>query len=174
MKRCHRILVAGVGNIFWGDDAFGVEVAQQLTQRDWPAGVVVVDFGIRALDFAYALLESYDAVILIDATQRGGEPGSLYVIEPSVDQVEADEDPSWQIEAHGMVPEQSLRWAQVMGARCPFVRLVGCEPERIGSEDDMIMGLSQPVQAAVEEASRIVEQLVDEVLESLCHVISQK
>ncbi len=172
MKPNRRILVAGIGNIFWGDDAFGVEVAQRLTQRDWPAGVVVVDFGIRGLDFAYALLENYDAVILIDATQRGGEPGSLYVIEPDINQVETGEDQPLQFEAHGMVPDKSLRWAQVMGARCPFVRLVGCEPETVGSEDNMIMGLSQPVQAAIAEASRIVEQLVDEILDEQHEVVT--
>lgn len=165
MNTCRRILVAGIGNIFWGDDAFGVEVAQRLAQRDWPDGVLVVDFGIRGLDLAYALLENYDALILIDATQRGGEPGSLYVVEPELDRVDALDPQRVQIETHAMVPDKSLRWAQVMGARFSYVRLVGCEPERVGSEDDMIMGLSDPVQAAVAEAARIVEQLVDEILD---------
>ena len=165
MNTCRRILVAGIGNIFWGDDAFGVEVAQRLIQRDWPAGVVVVDFGIRGIDLAYALMENYDAVILIDATQRGGEPGSLYVVEPEVDEIDSHESPLLQIETHEVVPHQSLRWTQFMGARCPYIRLVGCEPARIGSEDDMIMGLSQPVQAAVAEAERIVKKLVDEILD---------
>src|SRR5438270_13830731 len=77
-----RILVAGIGNIFFGDDGFGVAVARRLAQRALPDGVQVVDFGIRGLDLAYALLEDYDAVILVDAMPRGGQPGTLYVVEP--------------------------------------------------------------------------------------------
>src|SRR5438270_10803156 len=80
-----RVLVAGIGNIFLGDDAFGVEVAQRLAQRPLPAGVRVVDFGIRGLDLTYALLDGQDAVILVDATLRGGPPGTLYVIEPEAE-----------------------------------------------------------------------------------------
>ena len=82
-----RILIAGIGNVFRGDDAFGVEMAMRLSARDWPDTVTVADFGIRGIDLGYALLDNYDAVILIDATQRGGAPGTLYVVEPEVDLV---------------------------------------------------------------------------------------
>ena len=159
-----RILVAGIGNVFRGDDAFGVEVAQRLARRDWPDGVLIVDFGIRGLDLAYALLDNYDAVILIDATQQGGAPGSLYVIKPDCDLIQAPQPQCEQLETHTMVPDKSLQWAKVMGARFPYVRLVGCEPERVGTVDDMIMGLSQPVQAVIGEAVRLVAQLVGQIL----------
>ena len=82
MTRPARILIAGIGNIFLGDDAFGVEVARRLVRRRLPDGVRVVDFGIRGLDLTYALLDGYEAVILVDAAPRGGPPGTLYVLEP--------------------------------------------------------------------------------------------
>ena len=76
-----RILVAGVGNVFFGDDGFGVEVARRLLERRWPETVTIRDFGIRGLDFAYALLGGYDAAILVDTVRRGRDPGTLYVLE---------------------------------------------------------------------------------------------
>src|SRR3954462_334859 len=80
-----RLLIAGVGNIFLGDDAFGVEVVQRLARRPLPEGIRVVDFGIRGLDLAYALLDGYEATILVDALPRGGPPGTLYVLEPELE-----------------------------------------------------------------------------------------
>ena len=79
-----RILVAGIGNIFFGDDAFGCEVAAELTQRSWPDGVSVLDFGIRGYDLAYAIMDGYDATILVDATPQGSAPGTIYLIEPDL------------------------------------------------------------------------------------------
>jgi len=164
MTASMRILVAGIGNIFWGDDAFGVEVAHRLARRDWPDGVRVVDFGIRGLDLAYALLDNYDAVIMIDATRQGGTPGSIYVIEPEVGPVDAHDSERVLVETHAMVPEKALRLAAAMGAQFEYVRLVGCEPEKIGSADNMIMGLSGSVQKAVDRAAPVVEQLVERLL----------
>lgn len=80
-----RILVAGIGNIFLGDDGFGVEVVRQLAQRDLPEGIEVVDFGIRGVDLAYASLDDYDAVIFVDTAPRGGAPGTLYLIEAKLE-----------------------------------------------------------------------------------------
>src|SRR5215510_762446 len=79
-----RILIAGIGNIFLGDDGFGCEVAERLSRREWPESVRVVDFGIRALDLVYALSDGYDAAILVDAVPRGGEPGTVYLIDPDL------------------------------------------------------------------------------------------
>ncbi len=149
------ILIAGIGNIFLGDDGFGVEVAQRLAQRPLPEGVRVVDFGIRGLDLAYALLDDHAAVILIDATPRGEQPGTLFVLEPRVEaEVEAT------VEAHSLDPVKVLRLAAAMGARVRRLILVGCEPEPLESADDMRMGLSAPVQAAVGDAIVLIEGLV--------------
>ncbi|MEP6809174.1 MAG: hydrogenase maturation protease, partial [Chthoniobacterales bacterium] len=102
-----RILVAGIGNIFFGDDAFGCEVAQQLARRQLPEGVFVKDFGIRSYDLAYAIMEKYDATILVDATARGSEPGTIYLIEPDLKML--DELPDEAVNAHSMNPVRVLQ-----------------------------------------------------------------
>src|SRR5262249_15201119 len=111
-----RILVAGVGNIFLGDDAFGVEVARRLARRPLPPEVRVVDFGIRGLDLTYALLDGYETVVLVDAAPRGGPPGTLYVLEP-----EPGEPPAGEagplFEMHSLDPVKVLRLAAALGGR---------------------------------------------------------
>src|SRR5262245_23406706 len=119
------ILVAGIGNIFFGDDAFGCEVARRLANRALPEGVQVVDFGIRGLDLVYALLNGCDTVILIDATPRGGTPGTLYTIEPDLTELA---NVNAEMEAHGMDPMRVLAVVQSMAANLQNVRIVGCEP----------------------------------------------
>jgi hydrogenase maturation protease len=149
--RAARILIAGVGNIFLGDDAFGVEVARRLAGRPWPPEIRVVDFGIRGLDLTYALLENYDRVILVDAVQRGGKPGTLYLIEPLLESAGA-------MQTHEMAPAKALAAAKAMGAALANVVLVGCEPESFGSEEEPRMGLSWAVNAAVDEAVELIEK----------------
>src|SRR2546423_2264508 len=124
-----RILIAGIGNIFFGDDAFGVEVAQELSKRPLPAEVQVVDYGIRSYDLAYALADNYDAVILIDATSRGQEPGTLYLIEP--DLAELGTLTEIAVDAHSMDPVRVLQMAQSLGGLTPPTYLLGCEPARL-------------------------------------------
>lgn len=158
-----RILVAGIGNIFLGDDAFGVEVAQRLMRRELPEEVRVVDFGIRGLDLVYTLLDGYEIVILVDATPCGGVPGTLYVLEPQWnDAAEAEEPPS--IETHNLNPVKVLRLASTMGAKVDRLLLVGCEPVVAGDENDMRMEMSEAVRAAVEEAVLLIESLVERLL----------
>jgi hydrogenase maturation protease len=156
-----RILVAGVGNIFLGDDAFGVEVAQRLLRRGLPDGVRVVDFGIRGLDLTYALLDGYEAVVLVDAAPRGERPGTLYVLE--VPNGAAEGEPV-AVEGHDLDPAKVLRLAAAMGGRTERLFLVGCEPAPTPEADEMAMGLSEPVRAAVEEAVPLVESLVRRLL----------
>jgi hydrogenase maturation protease len=154
------VLVAGVGNIFLGDDAFGVEVVQELLRREWPDGVRVVDYGIRGLDLAYAILDGCDALILIDAMRRGYAPGTIVVLEPDPDGA----GDGVLANAHGMDPARVLRTVREMGGNCPWVRVVGCEPLTFGTEDEPAMGLSEQVRAATGEAIRTVEELVREAL----------
>ena len=153
-----RILVAGIGNIFLGDDAFGCEVIKGLNQRTWPENVRVVDFGIRGLDLAYALLEEHDLTILIDAAARGEAPGTVYTIEPDLKELESEAN-AFLIDAHGMDPIKVLSMVKSMGGRLKRVLLVGCEPETFGPEEGH-MGLSEPVAAAVTQAITVVETLV--------------
>jgi hydrogenase maturation protease len=157
-----RILIAGIGNIFLGDDAFGVEVVRRLALRALPEEVRVADFGIRSFDLAYALMEPYDLAILIDAVPRGGQPGTLYVIEPTAD--ESAEPAPAMMEAHGLNPATVLNLVRSLGGKLPPLRLVGCEPTALASEDEMAMGLSEPVQSAVDEAVRTVEELIAEMV----------
>ena len=159
-----HILIAGIGNIFLGDDAFGSEVARRLAGRALPEEARVVDFGIRGFDLVYALLDGYAVTIFIDATPRGGEPGTLYTIEPDLkelDNLNADEA---MVEPHGMNPMKVLGMVKSMGGEFKRILLVGCEPTPLESEDGQ-MGLSEPVEAAVDEAVRMVESLVLKILE---------
>jgi len=161
------VLIAGIGNIFLGDDAFGVEVAQRLASRKLPERVKVVDFGIRGFDLAYALLDRFDVTILVDACPRGGTPGTLYVIEPDLnitaqDAAEAAHTP---VDAHSMNPMNVIRMAKSMGGDLKRILLVGCEPLTLGPEEGA-MGLSEPVAAMVEEAANRIESLVETIQRS--------
>lgn len=156
-----RVLIAGIGNIFLGDDGFGVEVARRLAGREFPEGVDVVDFGIRGMDLAYALHDDYKLVVFVDATPRGGEPGTVYLIEPEV-----EDDGRASLDTHGMDPVKVIKLARALGARPTRTLVVGCEPQVVlGGEDydDMLMELSPPVSAAVDEAVALVESLVADV-----------
>jgi hydrogenase maturation protease len=154
-----RILVAGIGNIFLGDDAFGVEVVRRLSARELPKNVRVSDFGIRGYDLAYALLDGYDTTILVDASPRGEPAGTLYVIEPDVCHTVTPEDQQNAIEAHSMNPLNVLRLAASMGGPLKRVLLVGCEPGTLGPEEGQ-MGLSEPVEAVIDEAVKLVESVI--------------
>lgn len=161
------VLIAGIGNIFLGDDAFGVEVVQRLAGRKLPDRVKVVDFGIRGFDLAYALLDRFDVTILVDACPRGGAPGTLYVIEPDLnasaeDTAEAAEPTA---DAHSMNPMNVIRMARSMAGDLNRILLVGCEPLTLGPEEGA-MGLSEPVAAMVEEAANRIESLVETIQRS--------
>jgi hydrogenase maturation protease len=163
-----RILIACIGNIFLGDDAFGVEVARLLAQRALPDGVHAADYGIRSFDLAMALLGGYDDVIMVDAAPRGGAPGTLYVIEPNLPPTSADGTVlpgPVAIETHGMGPEKVINLAAALGDKLPRVLVVGCEPSSSNAEDfDMTAGLSPPVRAAVDEAVALIGSLVQRLL----------
>lgn len=161
-----RILVAGIGNIFLGDDAFGVEVVHRLARRPLPENVRVVDFGIRGLDLAYALMEGYDLTILVDAAPRGGLPGTLYAIEPEIDGAGEIEGRAFELEMHAMNPAKVLAWVRSMGGATRRMVVVGCEPAPLSDEDraDGRMGLSAPVSASLDDAVVMIEEIVRETL----------
>jgi hydrogenase maturation protease len=165
-----RILVACIGNIFLGDDGFGVEVAQRLMTRQYPENVRIVDFGIRGMDLAYTLLDDYDALVLVDAIPARGQPGTLYLIEPDLSDISSEkgvEAGQVALDNHSMDPLKVLAYARALGARPIHTLLVGCEPAAFAGADDyaeMQMGLSEPVRAAVDEAVKMIDSLVEELL----------
>jgi hydrogenase maturation protease len=157
------ILVAGIGNIFLGDDAFGVEVVRRLADLQLPESVRVVDFGIRGLDLAYALQDGYETTILVDACPHGEAPGTLYFNEPDLKALDDPDDPQAVVEAHAMNPINVLRKARAMNIEIKNVLLVGCEPDTLGGEEGQ-MGLSATVEAAVDHAVKLVESIINKIL----------
>ncbi|HEX4340427.1 MAG TPA: hydrogenase maturation protease [Polyangiaceae bacterium] len=154
-----RILVAGIGNVFMGDDGFGVEVVRKRAERPLPDGVTLMDAGIRGIDLTYALLDGYDAAVLVDATPRGRAPGTLYVLEPTV----ASALEASLFDAHDMNPVRVLAAAKALGATPPVVRVLGCEPARLGTLDEPLFELSAEVTSAVEPALELLDELLDEL-----------
>ena len=155
-----RILVAGIGNVFLGDDGFGVALADRLARRALPPGVEVVDYGIRGMDLAFAIQEDYDAVVLLDATPRGQPPGTLYVIE-------ADDDPGEAtVDEHGMDPVKVLALARALGRSPRRTFVVGCEPRTrmSGDEDQVVAQLSEPAHAALDPAVELVHSLLADII----------
>jgi len=157
-----QILIAGIGNIFLGDDGFGVEVVKRLAAQQFPAGVRVIDFGIRGLDLAYALQDGYETTILVDAYPHGQTPGTVSLVEPDVSNLE--ESDQTIVDAHGMNPLNVLRMAKSMNRDLKKVLVVGCEPATLGGEEGT-MTLSEPVDAAVEEAVQMIGSLIDKILQ---------
>lgn len=152
-----RLLIAGVGNIFLGDDGFGVEVARRLASETLPDWVRVADFGIRGIHLAYELLEhGYATTILVDTACRGGEPGTVYLIEPALETFEAEAYGS--PEAHGMHPGAVFGLLRTLGGSPGRVLIVGCEPVCTAES----IGLSEPASQAVEEAVRLIVDLVQQ------------
>jgi hydrogenase maturation protease len=162
--RVARILVAGIGNIFMGDDAFGVEVAQRFESTGAPVGVRVTDFGIRGYDLAYALTSGYDVAILVDAAPRGGSPGTLYLIEPDLSELDGPNGQGAPVaDAHSLEPLSIMRMAKAFGSLPRKILVLGCEPESLGGEAGHI-GLSESVKAAVDRAVERLNSLLKEAL----------
>jgi hydrogenase maturation protease len=152
------ILIAGIGNIFLQDDGFGVEVIKRLAAESLPEGVRVADFGIRGVHLAYEMLDGdYAATILVDAAPRGEEPGTIYLIEPDLESVGNQEAVS--LDAHGMDPQVVLQTIKTLGGKPGRLYVVGCEP----LETEEGIGLSAPVARGVEEAIRLVHDLVEDL-----------
>jgi hydrogenase maturation protease len=153
------MLVAGVGNVFLGDDGFGVEVVRLLSMEPVSAAVRLADFGIRGVHLGYELLDgSYEEVLLVDTMVRGGEPGTLYLVEIDV----LPESRSAAPDPHRMDLRAVLSWVRAHGGELGRVRLVACEPLSLEEE----LGLSPPVERGAREAAHWIRELLEEVLES--------
>ncbi|MDB6066427.1 MAG: hydrogenase maturation protease [Pedosphaera sp.] len=157
-----HILVAGIGNIFMGDDAFGVETVRELMRLPIPAQVQVVDFGIRSYDLAYAMMDGYDFVILVDAISRGNEAGTVYLIEPELEELTRFRRE--EMDAHSLNPVGVLQMVKALGGKPGRLYLVGCEPAVLEAEDGN-MALSEKVRAAVPKAVEMIQSLCNELLQ---------
>jgi hydrogenase maturation protease len=155
-----QILVAGVGNAWLQDDAFGGECARRLEARGVPSGVTVMDFGTGGLDLAYEIMRGYDALILLDASRQGGEPGTLYVIEPSMDDLAGSIEDGDVINPHGMDPQTVLRFVGAIGGFSGRVVVIGCEP---GEVDEVGLSLTPAVEDVVERALALVCETIEEL-----------
>ena len=155
-----RILVAGIGNSWLSDDGFGGEVVKRLGARRLPEGAVVLDFGTGGLDLAYEVMRGYDALVLVDVSRQGGEPGTLYVMEALEEEVDAGIEDGQVINPHAMDPQTVLRFVKTVGAWPGKVVVVACEPARV---EEMGLELSQEVAGAVDAAVELVARTVEEL-----------
>jgi hydrogenase maturation protease len=155
------ILVAGVGNAWLRDDGFGSEVARRLNERKLPAGVTVMDAGTGGLDLAYEVMRGYDALVILDVSRQGGEPGTLYVMEPAEESVPGAIEDGELINPHAMDPQTVLQFVRSVGAWPGRVVVIACEPAEV---EQMGWGLSERVAEAVERAVEVVMDTVEELL----------
>jgi hydrogenase maturation protease len=159
-----RILIAGIGNVLLGDDGFGAEVVRRLAKKGLPGEVRLMDCGNRAFDLAFEMLHPHDAVLLVDLVQRGGAPGTLYLMK-------IDAEDNARSESGEMCSGHAIDVAQVLRLISAYERptprrlfLLGCEPEYLADESDLCDRLSEPVRAAVDEAVTRIEVLVHDLL----------
>ncbi|HYZ81230.1 MAG TPA: hydrogenase maturation protease [Solirubrobacteraceae bacterium] len=154
------ILIAGVGNAWLRDDGFGGEVARRLSALELPAGVSVMDAGTGGLDLAYEVMRGYDALVILDVSPQGGEPGTLYVMEPDEEAVPGVIEDGDVINPHAMDPQTVLRFVKSVGAWPGKVVVIACEPEHVS---EMGWGLSDRVQGAVDRAVALVLETVQDL-----------
>lgn len=154
------ILIAGVGNAWLRDDGFGGEVARRLSERGLPDGVAVMDAGTGGLDLAYEVMRGYDALVILDVSRQGGEPGTLYVMEPEEESVPGGIEDGDVINPHAMDPQTVLRFVKSVGAWPGKVVVIACEPAEV---QEMGWGLSDAVSAALDRAVDLVLQTVEQL-----------
>jgi hydrogenase maturation protease len=160
-EQLRSILIAGVGNAWLRDDGFGGEVARRLSERELPEGVSVMDAGTGGLDLAYEVMRGYDGLVILDVSKQGGEPGTLYVMEPDEAEVEGGIEDGEVINPHGMDPQTVLRFVKSIGAWPGRVVVIACEPAEV---EEMGWGLSETVSGAVDRAVGLVLDTLDELL----------
>jgi len=155
-----RVMIAGIGNMFMKDDGFGSAVVKRIINKKFPEGVEVKDFGTGGLKLAYDLMKGYDGLIFLDASARGKTPGTLYVIEPDENDFSSNLEEGGPIDPHDADPATVLRFVKSMGAWPGKVFVVACEPESV---DEFEIGLSEPVNIAIDKAIEIIDEIVQDI-----------
>lgn len=153
-----RTLVAGLGNIFFGDDAFGVETVHRLMQQNLPPNVRVLDIGTRSYDLAYALMDGYERIILVDAIQRGERPGTVSLIDLGLAPFEPEQEAI--MNAHSLHPAAVVQMVRSMDIQPETLYLVGCEPMMADFNEDGTLGLSECVRSSIPKALTIIESII--------------
>lgn len=165
-----RIIVAGMGNVLRRDDGFGVQVAQRLKQADsLPANVTVIEVGIGGISLVQELLAppGFDVLLLVDATERDGPPGQIYILEAEVPELNTFPEEirrDFLADMHFAVPSRALVLAKALNALPPKTMIIGCQPDVV---DDYAIGLSEPVALGVEKALVQVTRLVEKLSQDL-------
>ena len=129
-------------------------------EREMPRGVKVMDVGTGGLDLAYEVMRGYHALVLVDVSRQGGEPGTLYVMEPDLDEIAPAIEDGEAINPHGMDPATVLRFVRAVGGWPGKVVIVACEP---GEVEDLGLGLSPALEAAVDRAIALVDETIAEL-----------
>lgn len=160
VNRKKRVIVAGVGNMFMKDDGFGSAVIKKMFDKKYPEGVEIKDFGTGGLKLAYDLMKGYDGLVLLDASQRGGKPGTLYLIEPDEKEFSRDLEQGGPIDPHGSDPVSVLRFVKAIGAWPGKVLIVACEPANV---EDFEIGLSDEVAASVDKAVALIDEIINDI-----------
>jgi len=163
-----RILIAGIGNAWLSDDGFGGEVVRRLERLDLPEGTAVFDFGTGGLDLAYEVMHGYDALVLVDVSRQGGEPGTLYVMDVDEEGVDAGIEDGQVLNPHGMDPQTVLRFVKTLGGWPGKVLVVACEPASVG---EMGIGLSAEVERAVAGAADLVAETIAELQSDAAYAV---
>jgi hydrogenase maturation protease len=163
-----QILVAGIGNAWLRDDGFAGRVVQRLGERELGEGAAVFDFGTGGLDLAYEVMRGYDALLLIDVSRQGGEPGTLYVMEAREEDVEAGIEDGQMINPHAMDPQTVLRFLKTLGAWPGKVVVVACEPAEV---EEMGLGLTGEVERAVDGAVELVIETIEQLRSDAAYAV---
>lgn len=145
-----KILVACLGNIFYGDDAFGIEVFKRLSKQGLPENIKVQDFGIRGIDLAFEISENYDLVILVDTVKVGAKAGSVLILEPKIKE-------DFDIFTHDLTPNKALQFAANFENKPKKMLLIGCEPANLEFNDEMSEEVKNAIGKAVEKALEIIK-----------------
>ncbi|CAN5619636.1 hypothetical protein BH24CHL1_BH24CHL1_05850 [soil metagenome] len=163
-----RVLIAGIGNDLCRDDGFGIVALRRLAEAGVPDGVKLYESGIAGIGLVQELMDGYEAVVFVDAVDRGGEPGTVYLLETEVPEVSDENRDQFLADMHFVVPSTALLLGKALKVLPPRIFILGCQPAEYG----LGLGLSAPVEAAVAEAIRQLRELTATLLKEESHVPS--
>lgn len=161
-----RILIAGIGNDLCRDDGFGIVTLRRLAEAGVPEGVRLYESGIAGIGLVQELMDGYGAVIFVDAIDRGSEPGTLHLLETEVPDIDEDAHEAFLADMHFVVPSTALLLGKALSVLPPRIYILGCQPADL----DLGFGLSEPVEAAVNEALTRLRELTATLVKEEMHV----